>query len=126
MDNAGGARAMMTATAADADRATLESEPARSLYGHALDESTRQGCTGMLEDAEALLQPWPFDPEQIPTPVRLYHGDADPNAPVVMGRWLAEQLPRAEYHEWPGGHAFRRLFPLAGHPGLDNGLTRWK
>lgn len=105
VDNAGGAWAMMTATA-DADRAALESEPARSLYGRALDESTRQGCTGMLEDAEALLQPWPFDPEQIQTPVRLYHGDADPNAPVVMGRWLAEQLPRAEYHEWPGATHF--------------------
>lgn len=106
VENAGSAWAMMTATAADADRATLESEPARSLYGRALDESTRQGCTGMLEDAEALLQPWPFDPAQIQKPVRMYHGNHDPNAPVVMGRWLARQLPRADYHEWPGATHF--------------------
>ena len=77
-----------------------------SLYGPALDESTRRGCTGMLEDAEALLRPWLFDPEHIQVPVQLYHGEADPNAPVVMGRWLAEQLPRAEYHEWPGAAHF--------------------
>lgn len=102
VDNAGGAWAMMTATAPEDDRAILDREPVRSAYKRNLDESTQQGCTGMLEDARALLQPWPFEPTEIRIPGSLFHGDSDQNAPVVMGRWLAEQLPDATYREWPG------------------------
>lgn len=112
---AGGAWAMMTASAPDADRALLESEPTRTVYRHNLDEATRQGCTGMLEDARALLTPWPFEPAAVRPPVRIFHGEADRNAPVVMGRWLAEAIDGAYYTEWPHAlhfAAFERWEPI--------------
>lgn len=101
VENAGGAWAMMTSAAPDADRAILESEPMRTLYRQNLDESTRQGCTAMLEDARALLTPWPFDPAGIHAPAQIFHGANDQNAPLVMGRWLADVLEGADYVEWP-------------------------
>jgi pimeloyl-ACP methyl ester carboxylesterase len=48
---------------------------------------------------------WGFRPEDVTVPVTLWHGLDDRNVPVAHARNLAEQLAKAELHEYPGeGH----------------------
>lgn len=48
---------------------------------------------------------WGFRPEDVTVPVTLWHGQADRNVPVAHARDLADRLPKAELHEFPGeGH----------------------
>lgn len=55
-----------------------------------------------------------FTPEKISVPVRILHGDDDRLAPVSIGRYLAEKIPGATYHEVAGGS---HMLPVI-HPGL--------
>jgi pimeloyl-ACP methyl ester carboxylesterase len=63
-----------------------------------MDEAARQGDLGWWEDWGAYLHPWGFDLGDISCPVQLWHGEQDNAAPVVHGRWLADQLHTAEVH----------------------------
>jgi pimeloyl-ACP methyl ester carboxylesterase len=48
---------------------------------------------------------WDFKPEDIQIPVHLWHGEADQNAPVAMGRYMAQALPTCQATFSPGeGH----------------------
>ncbi|CAK9134541.1 unnamed protein product [Ilex paraguariensis] len=64
---------------------------------------------------------WEFDPMDLENPfpnnegsVHLWHGDDDGVVPVMLQRYISQQLPWIHYHEIPGaGH----MFPFA------NGMT---
>ena len=55
---------------------------------------------------------WEFDPMDIENPfpnnegsVHLWQGDEDKLSPVLLQRYIAQQLPWIKYHEIPGsGH----------------------
>jgi len=106
----GGAYELLVGGAPPEDRALFEDPDLAAIYRQSLEEGMRQGATGMLEDAAAVSGDWPFAPDAIRCPVRLWHGDRDANAPVAMGRWLAAHLPDAELTEWPGTAHFG-IFP---------------
>jgi len=107
---AGDAYGLLVGGAPEEDRAIFEDEAVAAAYRADTEEAMRQGLAGMLEDAGAVIGSWPFAPEAIRRPARLWHGDRDANAPVTMGRWLARHLPRAELTEWTGTGHFG-LFP---------------
>ncbi len=56
-------------------------------------EAFRQGLDGLAWDARLLTRPWGFPLEEIRVPVCLWHGTADREAPVAMGRRVAEKIP---------------------------------
>ena len=59
----------------------------------------------MAWDAALIARPWGFSLRDIKLPVDLWHGDADRNAPLQMGGYLAEQLPNSYLHILRGeGH----------------------
>jgi len=111
VEEAGGAYELLAGGAPKPDREILAGDEVERSYRRNLDEATRQGMTGMLEDAAAAVSDWSFDCADVPCPVRLFHGTRDGNAPVGMARWLARNLPRASLVEWPEAmhfEAFRR------------------
>jgi pimeloyl-ACP methyl ester carboxylesterase len=56
-------------------------------------------------DATVVARPWDFRLEEISMPVHLWHGEADRNAPVAMGRFVAQSIPDCHAHFYPNeGH----------------------
>jgi pimeloyl-ACP methyl ester carboxylesterase len=52
-----------------------------------------------------MVRPWGLDLGSISLPIEMWHGEQDRNAPVVMGQWLADQLPDSRLRLFPGeGH----------------------
>jgi pimeloyl-ACP methyl ester carboxylesterase len=77
----------------------------RQAYLATLREALRQGPRGPQEDAAQVVSPWGFQLEEIAVPVHLWHGLADQNAPVAMGRYLAQHLPQCHAAFYPNeGH----------------------
>lgn len=108
---AGSAYELLVGSAPAGDRAILQSDAVADRYRACLAEATRQGLTGMFEDARALVSPWSFDVADVRQPTFVWHGADDLNVPVGMGRWLARYLPDARLTEWPQAahfEAFRR------------------
>jgi pimeloyl-ACP methyl ester carboxylesterase len=70
-----------------------------------LAEFLRQGPRGPAQEAGFYLRPWGFSVEKIHTPTFLWHGEADRNAPIAMGRDLASRIPGCVAKFIPGeGH----------------------
>jgi pimeloyl-ACP methyl ester carboxylesterase len=57
------------------------------------EESWRRDVGGSAWDATIVARPWDFQLEAIKMPVHLWHGGADRNAPVAMGRFVAQSIP---------------------------------
>jgi pimeloyl-ACP methyl ester carboxylesterase len=56
------------------------------------------GIDGWWDDKFAMDHAWGFDLETILQPVRLRHGDADVDVPIVQAMLLATQVPNVEAH----------------------------
>ncbi|HEY9839132.1 MAG TPA: alpha/beta hydrolase [Candidatus Obscuribacterales bacterium] len=65
----------------------------------------RHGVGGPAYEASLYARPWGFALEQIRSPVRLWHGDADVQCPVEIARYLAGRIPGVEL----------KILPEAGH-----------
>jgi pimeloyl-ACP methyl ester carboxylesterase len=87
------------------DHTLLRSAELRSLLLRDFREATRQGVSGMLEDARVLSSPWGFEPRCVRVRVDVWHGTADMVVRPVMGEYLARTLPAARARFVPeGGH----------------------
>ncbi len=56
-------------------------------------EGARSGPRGLQVDAALGAGAWDFRPEEIKVPVHFWHGEADVNAPVAMGRYVSKLVP---------------------------------
>lgn len=87
------------------DQAVLNDPRTRHSFLNMLHEAFRQGARGLAWDATLIARPWGFSLREIRQPIHLWHGDADRNAPLAMGGYLAEQLPNSYLYILPGeGH----------------------
>jgi pimeloyl-ACP methyl ester carboxylesterase len=87
----------------DADKAYI-SQVQQNLADTML-ESFRSGTRGAQYDAWLYQQPWDFRLEDIQMDVHLWHGEADQNVPIVMGRHVAEKIPHCHSKFYEGeGH----------------------
>lgn len=88
-----------------ADRQVLSQPPVRQAFLTMLHETLRQGPGGVQLDSAIVASPWDLPLDRISSPVTLWHGTEDRNAPPVMARHLAERIPGAELHVVRGeGH----------------------
>lgn len=88
-----------------ADQKVLSDPRTRQSFLNLLHEAFRQGVRGVAWDATLIARPWGFSLREIKLPVNIWHGDADRNAPLAMGGYMAEQLPNSYLHILPGeGH----------------------
>jgi pimeloyl-ACP methyl ester carboxylesterase len=94
---------MMTRDAPPVDRRVIERIWDRQVRMTA--EAVRQGLDAFVWELHLGAKPWGFDLGAIRTDVRLWHGEQDAATPLVMGRYLAEHIPRCR----------ARFLPDAGH-----------
>lgn len=80
------------------DRDALGVPAVAHAYVDALRECFRDGPRGGQTDTSLMVSPWDFDPHGIHTPVTLWHGGLDADAPPAMGRWLADAIPTCQPH----------------------------
>ena len=86
--------AMFEAPAPPVDKAMFADPAFRARCLTNLTESLRQGAKATAWDLHLVDRPWGFDLARIQRPVQLWHGSDDINAPVAMGRYLAQTLPQ--------------------------------
>ena len=48
-----------------------------------------------------MVSPWEFRPQEITVAVHLWHGEADRDTPIAMGRSLAAAIPKSQAHFYP-------------------------
>jgi pimeloyl-ACP methyl ester carboxylesterase len=56
------------------------------------------GPRATVQELALTKHPWPFPLSEVKTPVHLWHGAADRNAPIAFARRLARELPDATLH----------------------------
>lgn len=69
-------------------------------------ERARQGVHGFVSDIAVGTGPWGFDPADIRSPIRWWHGDNDTASPLSHARYVTERLPNAELSVVAGGGHF--------------------
>jgi pimeloyl-ACP methyl ester carboxylesterase len=77
------------------DQRVLQWAGVRDNLRRATLEAFRQGHRGPLHDLRLLAQPWAFDPQDIATPVDIWHGCRDHVVPLGMAEALAQRMPQA-------------------------------
>jgi pimeloyl-ACP methyl ester carboxylesterase len=70
----------------------------RSRANPAAADALRQGTRGAAQELALIRPPWPFLLSEVKTPVHLWHGNRDSNAPIANSRRLAHELPDATLH----------------------------
>jgi pimeloyl-ACP methyl ester carboxylesterase len=97
--------ASLAASLPEVDRATFRRPRVRALLLDDAREALRQGTRGALQELILFSRPWDVPLGEIRMPVRLWHGDADAQVPVVIARRLAAALPDCPASFVPGaGH----------------------
>ena len=80
-------------------RASKDVEAMTPDFLHMLLSSFREGLRvstrGASSDARVYGEPWPFALNDIRVPVRVWHGQADTQVPVSIGRHYATHIPSA-------------------------------
>lgn len=64
----------------------------------AVADALRPGTRGAVQEVAMTKRPWPFALSEVSTPVHLWHGALDRNAPIAIARRLAGELPDAILH----------------------------
>lgn len=64
----------------------------------AVADALRQGTRATVQELALIRPPWPFPLSEVKTPVHLWHGARDTNAPIANSRYLVRALPDATLH----------------------------
>ncbi len=88
-----------------ADRQILARPEIRVALARDLVEALRAGGRGAAHELGLFGRPWGFRPDDIRVLVQLWHGEADAQVPVAVGRHLARRIPNCKAHFLAGaGH----------------------
>lgn len=90
----------------ETDQAVFRQYPAaKAAFIADTPEIFRQGGDGVTQAIRTVCAPWGFRLEDIRARVVVWQGEADPNVPPAMGRYLAQTIPGCTAHFVPGaGH----------------------
>jgi pimeloyl-ACP methyl ester carboxylesterase len=64
----------------------------------AVADALRQGSRATAQELALIKREWTFPLSEVTTPVHLWHGARDCNAPIAFARRLARELPDATLH----------------------------
>jgi pimeloyl-ACP methyl ester carboxylesterase len=88
-----------------ADAAVLRDPELAAAFARMVYETTHGSPRGAQHDTALMIGSWGFDPAFVSTPVTMWHGTEDRNAPPAMARWLASRMPDADLRWLDGeGH----------------------
>ncbi len=89
----------------EADRAIFTMPEYQQVLLEAFCAAFQQGARGPLEDLKLCAGSWGKWLMDIPIEVRLWHGEADTNAPTAMARYMQGAIPGSRATFYPGeGH----------------------
>ena len=88
--------AQSVAALPEPDQVVLTRPRIQQGYLQTLREALRHGPRGAQHDTALMVGPWEFQPQQITITVHLWHGEADRDAPIAMGRYLAATIPKCD------------------------------
>jgi pimeloyl-ACP methyl ester carboxylesterase len=95
----------MMSTLPEADRTMMRLPEVQQTFLAMFKEALRQGSRGAQHDTFLMVTAWDFNPREIQIPVHLWHGEEDRNAPIAMGRYMANAIPNSQAKFYPGeGH----------------------
>jgi pimeloyl-ACP methyl ester carboxylesterase len=87
------------------DRAVFAKSEFQQALLDAFCAAFRQGARGPVDDLKLCAGSWGKWLKDIPIEVRLWHGEADTNAPLAMARYLQHAIPRSRATFYPDeGH----------------------
>lgn len=87
------------------DQAIVGQPEIRAIALRDLRSALGDGGRAATQDAQVLFGSWPFQPEDVRVPVRLWYGGMDPLVPPSAGRSLAAAIPQATFTYLPNeGH----------------------
>ena len=64
----------------------------------AVADALRPGIRATVQELALIKRPWAFPLSEVKTPVHLWHGALDRNAPIAFARRLTRELPDATLH----------------------------
>ncbi len=89
----------------EADHAVVALPEVQQGFLAMIQEALRNGPRGAQYDTRLMVTEWDFDPHDIQIPVFLWNGEADQNAPIKMGRYMANAIPQSKAKFYPNdGH----------------------
>jgi pimeloyl-ACP methyl ester carboxylesterase len=89
----------------EADRAIFVMPELQQALLDSFCAAFQQGARGPLEDLQLCAGSWGEWLMDIPIEVRLWHGEADMNAPIAMAHYMQNTIPRSRATFYPGeGH----------------------
>jgi pimeloyl-ACP methyl ester carboxylesterase len=94
--------ANVMSTLPEADRTVMHLPEIQQTFLAMFKEALRQGPHGPQHETRLMVTTWDFNPREIQIPVYLWHGEADRNAPVAMGRYMADTIPNCQAKFYPG------------------------
>jgi pimeloyl-ACP methyl ester carboxylesterase len=101
----GGMQNALEAALPAADRAVFERPEVSDLLLDDAGEALRQGTRGAAQELTLFSRRWDFCLAAIHMPVDLWHGEADTQVPVAIGRHVAASIPDCRARFIPGaGH----------------------
>jgi pimeloyl-ACP methyl ester carboxylesterase len=87
------------------DQAVLARPDFRQGFIAMIREALLAGPRGAQWDAALMVSLWDFRPQDIQLAVYLWHGEKDENAPLAMGRFMADAIPNSQVRFYPDeGH----------------------
>ncbi|HUW88973.1 MAG TPA: alpha/beta hydrolase [Candidatus Nanopelagicaceae bacterium] len=96
----------------EADRIIFDDPQILSLFIKESAEAFRQGSKGASYEGKIYARSWGFNLEDISPKLKVYiwHGDADVNVPVAMGRGMCKLIPNCEGKFYPGEGHYSTIF----------------
>jgi pimeloyl-ACP methyl ester carboxylesterase len=87
------------------DQAVLARPDFQRAFVAMIQEGLRAGPRGAQLDTALMASPWDFRSQDVRVAVHLWHGEADANAPLAMGQYMATTIPNSHTSFFPGeGH----------------------
>lgn len=87
---------------ASADFAAFAVDERIPVLGRMLREALRNGTRGTVWDLSLYTREFGFDLRDVVTPLHLFHGEQDTNAPLPMVRKVMSLLPNTHLTTYPG------------------------
>jgi pimeloyl-ACP methyl ester carboxylesterase len=96
----------------EADKKVLEDPQIRSMLIKESAESFRQGSKGAYNEGKIYARSWGFNLEDISPKLKVYiwHGDADKNVPIAMGRGMCKAIPNCKGKFYEGEGHYSTIF----------------
>ncbi len=83
------------------DQAIMAQPKGKHAFLNMIQEGVRRGARGPQVDSALMVSPWEFNITTLKTPVHMWQGVQDQNAPIAMARYLAAAIPTSHLMVYP-------------------------